>query len=71
MKRRWQYDEVIAYQKAHNQNWFYMNKDDSNVIVPRQDTTLPWTVNTASSLTWLLLGVIILVVVSGIVMNIK
>lgn len=71
MKRRWNYDEVLTYQKENNQSWLYMNKDDKNIIVPRQDTMLPWTVNVANPVVWILLGVIILAVVSGIVVNIK
>lgn len=71
MKRRWNYDEVLTYQKENNQSWLYMNKDDKNIVVPRQDAMLPWTVNVANPVVWILLGVIILVVVSGVVINIK
>lgn len=71
MKRRLGIDEVLAYQKEHNQSWIYLNKEDKNIIVPRNEGFLPWTMNVAHPITWLVLGIIIFMVVVSFVLNIK
>lgn len=69
MKRRWQYDEVLVYQKEHNQSWIYLNKEDKNIIVPRNDGFLPWTINGANPFVWFIVLIVIIVVLVGIIIG--
>lgn len=71
MKRHWKYDEVLDYQKKQGQYLIYKNKDDKNIVVPRVDATLPWTVNIANPVTWLILIIIVLIIVICFIINIK
>lgn len=67
MKRHWGVDEVLAYQKEHNQSWVYLNKEDRNIIVPRNDGFLPWTINGANPFVWLIIFIIVIAVFVGVV----
>jgi len=62
-KHKYTREEVLQWQADHNRYFFYINKDDSNLFVPRGRTGLGFTLNLAHPISWviiiLLVGVIL------------
>jgi uncharacterized membrane protein len=56
-RRKWTLKEVDEYRKV-NSTFFYFNKDDSSVFVPKP-YGIGFTVNWANPITWLFILVIV------------
>jgi uncharacterized membrane protein len=59
-KRRWTKEEVSVYRRTHNA-FFYANKDDANIFVPRE-YSFGYTLNFANPISWVILAAIIAII---------
>ncbi len=59
-KRRWTKEEVSVYRRTHN-TFFYVNKEDANVFVPRE-YSFGYTLNFGNPIAWLILAGIIAII---------
>lgn len=50
-KRKWTEAEVDEYRRKHNSYWFYYNKEDANLFVPRADPLRMWSI-TGMTFNW-------------------
>jgi hypothetical protein len=53
-KRKFSKEEVMQWQKEHDQRVFYINKNDSNLFVKRR-YSFGWTVNLAQPGAWVII----------------
>ncbi|PKM64556.1 MAG: hypothetical protein CVU96_02255 [Firmicutes bacterium HGW-Firmicutes-20] len=56
-KRRWSKEEVSVYRRTH-EGFFYANKDDANIFVPRE-YSFGYTLNFGNPISWIVLVAII------------
>ena len=61
-RRKFSDEEVLKWQEEHDQSFFYINPNDSNIVVKRR-SRFGWTVNLAHPGAWLLVVAIIALVV--------
>lgn len=59
-KRRWTKEEVSVYRRTHN-TFFYVNKEDANVFVPRE-YSFGYTLNFGNPISWIILAGIIAII---------
>ena len=52
-RRKFSKEEVEQWRKEYNQSVFYINKNDSNLFVPRR-YSFGWTINLAHPGAWLI-----------------
>lgn len=62
-RRKYSKEEVKQWQEEHNQNLFYINKNDSNLFVVRR-SGLGGTLNVTQPAAWVILIVVIGVIVT-------
>jgi uncharacterized membrane protein len=60
-KIRWTKEEIKEYKKKQD-SYFYFNKEDSNIFIPK-DYGFGWTFNWANPISWVILLVIIGIIV--------
>lgn len=63
-RRKWTKEEIDQYRTTHN-SWFYFNKKDSNIMVPKV-YGLGWTVNLASLYSWVFIAAFIVYIVFSV-----
>jgi uncharacterized membrane protein len=59
-KRRWTKEEVSVYRRTHN-TFFYVNKDDANIFVPRE-YSFGYTLNFGNLISWIILAAFIVII---------
>ncbi len=56
-KRKWTKEEISVYRRTHN-TFFYVNKEDTNIFVPRE-YSFGYTLNFGNPISWvILIGII-------------
>lgn len=69
-KRKWTYEEIDNYRKEHPSAFFYFNKQDSNLLIPKR-YGIGRTFNWANPFAWALLLLIIGVIVWKLVNRLR
>ena len=59
-KRKWTKEEISVYRRTHN-TFFYVNKEDTNIFVPRE-YSFGYTLNFGNPISWIILIGIIAVI---------
>jgi uncharacterized membrane protein len=59
-KRKWTKEEVSVYRRTH-EGFFYTNKDDANIFVPRE-FSFGYTLNFGHPISWLIVAAIIAII---------
>lgn len=61
-KRKWTSEEVEVWRQEHGRGLGYFNKEDSNIFVTKS-YGFGWALNWASSVSWIIIGTIIAIIV--------
>jgi len=61
-KRKWTRAEISSYKKEKGRQFFYYNKEDSNIFIPRE-SGLGFAPNWANPWSWVIIVCIIIIIV--------